>query len=202
MMLPGHRSRKGFILAGGKSSRMGADKALLDFRGRTLLQRAVDLLREVSLDFAIVGDPAKYASYGTIVQDLFLGCGPLAGIHAALQDSAAELNFALAVDLPFVSSELVQFLFDVAENCDATAIVPRTGRGWQPLCAVYRPDFADVADEALRAGKYKIDRLFAAIKVRIIEENELAAAGFTERNFFNVNAPEDLRSARQSSGLE
>lgn len=196
MNMQGQRSRMGFILTGGKSSRMGADKALLEFQGQTLLARAIEALRGASLDFAIVGDPTKYAGHGDVVQDVFVGCGPLAGIHAALQHSPAELNFLLAVDMPFVTSALIEFLLDVAGNCGAVVTVPQTGRGFQPLCAVYRRDFAALAEEALRAGKYKIDALFAATSLRIIEGCELAAAGFDEGNFFNVNTPEGLHSAR------
>lgn len=192
------RSRMGFVLAGGKSSRMGADKALLEFHGQTLLARAVGALRGASTDFAIVGDPSTYAGYGGVVQDVFVGCGPMAGIHAALRRSPAELNLVLAVDMPSVSSGLIQFLFEVAGNCDAIVTVPSTKRGFQPLCAVYRREFGALAEEALRAGKYKIDALFAATSLRVIEESELAAAGFDERNFVNVNTPDDLRSMRNT----
>jgi molybdenum cofactor guanylyltransferase len=187
-------SRMGFILTGGKSSRMGADKAFLDFGGRTLLERALAVVNSACPSLAIVGDPAKFASYGPAVADVYPGCGPLGGIHAALSNSSADLNLALAVDMPFVSAGLLAFLLKTAETTGATVIVPRTARGFQPLCAVYRRSFAAAADAALRAGKYKIDALFPATSVRVIEENELAAAGFSERVFFNLNTPQDLLS--------
>ena len=186
----------GFVLTGGKSSRMGADKALLQFEGRTLLERAIDVLRRACKEFAIVGDPARFGTVGKAIADVYSGCGPLAGIHAALQYSSAELNVVIAVDMPFVSSELITFLQDAAETYDALVTVPRTSRGLQPLCAVYRPAFAAVAEEALKAGKYKIDALFPGTAVRVIEEADLAAAGFSERNFLNVNTAADLHSAR------
>src|SRR6266516_1039934 len=103
-------SRMGFILAGGQSSRMGAEKAFLQFAGCTLLERAITALRSVC-EFAIVGDSAKFSSYGTVIEDVYPGRGPLAGIHAALTDFSAELNLMLAVDMPLVSSELLAFLF-------------------------------------------------------------------------------------------
>ncbi len=188
-------SRMGFLLAGGKSSRMGADKAFLDFDGQTLLDRALIAMGTVCDRVTIVGEPAKFAQYGSVVPDIFPGCGPLAGIHAALVDSPAELNLLLAVDMPFVSSELLAFLFAAAENNDAIITVPRSGKGLQPLCAVYRRDFSTAAAQALRAGKYKIDAAFSSVSVRVIEEAELAAAGFFEQSFFNVNTPEDRRAA-------
>src|SRR6266853_4185489 len=131
-------SRMGFVLAGGKSSRMGAgqdnDKAFLDFAGQTLLDRALAVMGTVCDRVAIVGDPAKFRNYESVVPDIFPGCGPLAGIHAALLHSSAELNLMLAVDMPFVSRKLLAFLFATAsgEANDAIVIVPRSGKGRQP----------------------------------------------------------------------
>jgi len=216
-------SRMGFVLAGGKSSRMGAgvDKAFLEFGGRTLLDRALSVMSEVCDRVAIVGDPARFADYrfaksgfaksgfaksgfakfGSVVADIFPGCGPLAGIHAALVHSPAELNLMLAVDMPFVSRELLTFLFAVAELEENHAIitVPRTSKGFQPLCAVYRREFSMVAEQALRAGKYKIDAAFSGVSMRVIEGAELAAAGFSEQSFFNVNTPQDRLAAEGRS---
>lgn len=199
MILPRHVSRMGFLLAGGKSSRMGEDKAFLEFRGRTLLEGALAVIGHVCPRVAIVGDPAQLSNYGSVVADVYSGCGPLAGIHAALVHSSAELNLMLAVDMPFVNESLLSYLFSAAEESRAVVTVPQTRKGLQPLCAVYRSEFADVADRALRAGKYKIDATFAGLSIRIIEEGELAKAGFSERIFFNVNTPEDRRTADETS---
>jgi molybdopterin-guanine dinucleotide biosynthesis protein A len=193
-------SRMGFVLAGGKSSRMGAgpgkDKVFLEFGGQTLLDRALSVMGTVCDRVAIVGDPTKFAKYDSVVADIFPGCGPLAGIHAALVHSSAELNLMLAVDMPFVSVELLAFLSAAAEKSDdAVATVPRSGRGLQPLCAVYRRDFSTVAELALQTGNYKIDATFSSVSVRVIEEDELAAAGFSEQSFFNVNTPQDRLAA-------
>jgi molybdopterin-guanine dinucleotide biosynthesis protein A len=188
-------SRAGFVLTGGKSSRIGKNKAFLDFGGETLLHRALKTLEAVCQDVAIVGDPAIFVDCGPAIADVFPGCGPLAGIHAALKHSSAELNLMLAVDMPFVAPELLSFLLSAAEDTDAVVTVPRTSKSLQPLCAVYRRSFIHAAEENLRAGKYKIDAAFASIALRIIEESELSAAGFSEQNFFNVNTPEDRRTA-------
>lgn len=188
----------GFLLAGGKSSRMGADKAFLDFGGQTLLDRALGAMGGVCDRVAIVGDPARFVKYESVVADIFSGCGPLAGIHAALVHSSAELNLMLAVDMPFVSAELLLFLFTAAENTDAVVTVPRTRKGLQPLCAVYRREFCTAAEQALRAGKFKIDAAFSGVAIRLIEECELVAAGFSERSFFNVNTPQDRVAAESA----
>ena len=187
-------SRWGFVLAGGRSSRMGTDKALLKFGGSTLLGRAISVLHSLSLDVTIIGDRTRFSALGTVIEDIYPNAGPLAGIHAALRQSSAELNLILAVDIPFVSSELLSFLLDCAEKTDAVVTVPRTAGGFQPLCAVYRPAFAGVAEEALRAGKNKIDPLFARVPTRIIDESELTAGGFSEKLFSNLNTPEDVQA--------
>ena len=185
------RTRAGFILAGGKSSRMGADKAFVDFGGQTLLERALTVMGEACDQVTIVGDPAKFEKYGSVVADIFPECGPLGGIHTALTHSSAKLNLMLAVDMPFVSGELLTFVSRAAESNNAVITVPHIGKGFQPLCAVYRREFFRVAEEALRAGKYKIDEVFSKVPIRVINENELVAAGFSERSFFNVNTPQD-----------
>ena len=191
MSIRKENSRMGFILAGGQGSRMGADKAFLQFGGCTLLERAIATLRPVC-ELAILGDPAKFSSYGTVIEDVYRSRGPLAGIHAALIHSSAELNLMLAVDMPLVSTELLAFLFASAERTDALVTVPHSARGFQPLCAVYRRPFATTAEQALKAGKNKIDALFAAIPVRVIEGEELVSAGFSDQAFLNLNTPEDL----------
>ena len=84
-----------FILAGGKSTRMGTDKAFVDYDGRTLLLRALDLARSVATDVRIVGSKEKFAAFGPVVEDIFRDCGPLGGIHAALRASPTELNLML-----------------------------------------------------------------------------------------------------------
>jgi molybdopterin-guanine dinucleotide biosynthesis protein A len=189
--------RAGFLLAGGMSTRMGTDKAFLIFDGQTLLDRALIVMQTVCNRVTIVGDPAKFANCfanydaGSVIADIFPGCGPLAGIHSALVHSVAELNLMLAVDMPFATAELLSFLFAVAEKNAAVVTVPRVNDGLQPLCAVYRRAFAAAAERALRAGNYKIDALFSSVSTHVIEAAELAAAGFSARNFFNVNTPQD-----------
>ena len=187
-----------FILAGGKSMRMGTDKAFAQLGGRTLLARMLDAARSLTSNVYIVGDPAKYAPIAAVVEDIFPGCGPLSGIHAALRSSSTDLNVVLAVDTPFVSLALLQFLVTRARNSPASSVtVARANDGLQPLCAVYRREFADPAEEALRAGRYKIDALFDPASTQIIGEQELETAGFSPLIFRNLNTPDELSQAHQ-----
>src|SRR5690242_15265976 len=102
MLDPGRSgSPRGFVLAGGRSTRMGADKAFLRVGNATLIERAMAVIGAVCPDVSVVGDPAKFSSYARVVEDVYPGAGPLGGIHAALTNSSSDLNVVLAVDLPF-----------------------------------------------------------------------------------------------------
>jgi molybdopterin-guanine dinucleotide biosynthesis protein A len=189
-----------FILAGGRSTRMGADKAFVTLHGRTLLARALELARSVACDVRIVGDPAKFAPFAPVVEDLFRRCGPLGGIHAALRASETDLNLILAVDVPFVSAALLRYLIMRAKTCTAATVTAACANGgWQPLCAVYRPQFADAADAALGAGRYKIDALFDAQPTQMVREEELESAGFFPAMFRNLNTQAELEAAHQEN---
>ena len=186
-----------FVLAGGKSTRMGADKAMVLLNGRTLLDGALEIARSVSTEVRIVGDPGKYSRFAPCIQDLYANCGPLGGIHAALRESHTDLNLMLAVDLPCVTPAIMRFLTARAtQSPQSTVTVPRSGCGLQPLCAVYRRELAALAEEALRAGRYKIDALFDPASTQVIGEDELEAAGFPSRLFRNLNTPDDLAHAK------
>jgi molybdopterin-guanine dinucleotide biosynthesis protein A len=188
------------ILAGGKSTRMGTDKALVEFQGRTLLARSLDLARALSANVRIVGSRDKFAQFAPVVEDEFPNCGPLGGIHAALRSSHTDLNLVLAVDMPFVTQPLLQFLIAQArETPEVMAVVPRWDAGWQPLCAVYRRKFAVAAEQALRAGRNRIDLLFDADSTQVIDKLDLEAAGFSPDVFRNMNTPEELQAQNRSA---
>jgi molybdenum cofactor guanylyltransferase len=186
-----------FILAGGKSARMGSDKAFLELGGRSLLTRALDLARAATPDVKIVGDPEKFAAFGTAIPDFYPARGPLGAIHAALSISTTDSSLILAVDLPFVEESLLHYLISEAQSSEAVVTVPSAGGHFQPLCAVYRKSFLPTAERALAEGRNKLDALFSEVPVRVISEEELKAAGFDAEIFRNLNTPEDWQQAKQ-----
>ena len=186
-----------FVLAGGKSTRMGRDKAFVEFDGKALLLRSLELVRTVAPNAGIVGDREKFSSFGPVIEDVYPERGPLGGIHAALANSKAEFNLMLAVDLPFVEPRFLEYLIAQACACGATVTVPRVDGGWQPLCAVYRREFAAVAEQALMAGNNKIDLIFPKVEIRVIDETELSKLGVSGSMFRNLNTPEELENARR-----
>jgi molybdopterin-guanine dinucleotide biosynthesis protein A len=188
--------RAAFVLAGGQSTRMGVDKAFVQLEGCTLLAHALALAKNVTSDVRIVGSPQKFAAFGEVVEDEFPQHGPLAGIHAALRASAAELNLILAVDMPFVEFRFLGYLLEEAARHESVMVtIPIAAGAWQTLCAVYRKPFADLAEQALRQGKNKIDPLFREIEMRIVDEHELTQQNFSPDMFRNLNTLEELKQA-------
>src|SRR5258708_18147937 len=190
-------SLTGFVLAGGKSTRMGQDKAALSLDGRTLLEPALAAVRSVAQEVFILGLPEIYASYGTTIADIFPGCGPLGGIHAALSHTKTLFNLIIAVDTPFLSAGLLAYLAERALASGAVVTTPEINGYTQPLCTIYSRDFLPLAGQALQAGNYKIVPLFPQDKTLVIAETELARFAFTAEMFENLNTPEDLERARQ-----
>ena len=196
-----------FILAGGKSTRMGSDKAFLDLHGKLLIVHAVDLARTVTQGVKIVGDPEKLSPFGPVVDDIYTTRGPLGGIHAALASTSTVWNLVLGVDLPFVEPRFLNYLVTQAQSAEvqsaeaqsepALVTVPSANGHLQPLCAVYRKEFCQSADRALSAGQNKIDALFGEVLTHIIQESELTTLGFSPAMFRNLNTPLDWQRAKQ-----
>lgn len=191
---PADEGLSAFVLAGGKSSRMGSDKAELRLSGAPLLEIATRKALALTPQVYVVGPKPKFGSEA--IEDIFLNRGPLGGIHAALSASRSELNLMLAVDLPFVPLEFLQLLQQRSERSAALVVVPRTAHGWQPLCAIYKTQFRDFAEQALSSGHNKIDSLFASRPVEVLDESDLQTAGFTPAIFDNLNTPEDFAGAQ------
>jgi molybdopterin-guanine dinucleotide biosynthesis protein A len=185
-----------FVLVGGKSTRMGRDKAFVDIAGHPLISHVLMKASAITKNVKIVGDPQKFRQFGEVVSDLYLNCGPLAGIHAALASTNTDWNLVLGVDLPFLTANLLHYLVRESQRSKAMVTVPSVGGHLHPLSAVYRREFHTHADRALRSGKNKIDALFPQVRTRVINEKELAAAGFKAHAFRNLNTPEEWAEAK------
>ncbi len=181
---------------------MGQDKALLRLAGgETLMEHTIAVCAAVSPEVKIVGPHERYATFSwaaEFVHDQFEGCGPLGGIHAALQNTQTDLNLIVAVDMPQLTSDLLAFIVRKVIGTDALAVVPRVAQREQPLCAVYRRGFLELAAQSLQAGKYKIGALFRPETTLIIEESELQQHGFAAALFSNTNTPEDWQQVSGS----
>ena len=191
------RDLSAFVLAGGRSARMGRDKAFVELAGRALLDRALDACRPLCPALGIVGSRQKFGDRGPAIEDIFPERGPLGAIHAALSHTTTSYNLVLGVDLPFVTTGFLRFLVEQAWASGADVTVPRAGGGFHPVCAVYHRRFRDVAQAALERGENKLDALFAQVSTRIIEESELEPFALGARMFENLNTREDLERAER-----
>jgi molybdopterin-guanine dinucleotide biosynthesis protein A len=186
-----------FILAGGQSSRMGSDKAVLVYEGETLLSRMMRTARRVCDRVMICGLRERYGSFGDVVEDIEPGHGPLGGIQAALHATGSDLNLILSVDMPFMHAEFLQWLLEQARSGGRKITAPESVGRLQPLCGVYRRELRGAVDEAMSVGDYRVTALFRRAESRIIGENEIRAAGFDPAIFTNVNTREEYGALTQ-----
>jgi len=170
---------------------MGQDKALLPWRGTTLLEHATSRLRAVCAEVRILcGPEPRYLGHGLeVVLDRARDAGPLAGLAAALESCGEAGALLLAVDLPGVPVDLLAELMRLAPEQDV--VVPVTSDGPQPLCACYGPGCRGALQSSLTAGAHRMTGFWAGLRVRQLEDAELRRFGDPRRLFLNVNTPQD-----------
>lgn len=181
----------GFAVAGGRSLRMGQDKALLHWRGTTLLDHTLDRLRQVCTEVRVLsGSEIRYADRGVPVDvDVVASAGPLGGVYTGLLRLADAPGLFLAVDVPFVPVTLLRRLLELAQGADAA--VPVTADGAHPLCAVYRRTCLEPIRRRLDAGENRMTSFWPDVRVRELGGDELREHGDPALVLGNVNAPED-----------
>lgn len=196
------------ILAGGLATRMdGADKASLVVGGMRIIERQLAVLDAVSDDVRIIAnDASRYADLGRrVIGDAIAGAGPMGGLYTALLDARHDRVIVLACDLPFVSAALVERLVTEGDDTRAgeeiDAVVPRTTRGLEPLCAVYRTRCAPLVGAHIARGERRMTALLANLAVRDVYCDALAPHG-DEALFQNVNTPHDYARARDLVALD
>jgi molybdopterin-guanine dinucleotide biosynthesis protein A len=182
----------GFVLAGGKSRRMGHDKGLMRLGNQPLVLRAAEILRPIVHTVTLLAPRDLYANLGfPVIADLWPDQGPLAALCTGLISSDAEWNLFLACDLPRVSSKFIQFLAHRVHATYADAVVPRTQDGWQPLCAAYHARCRTTFEPAIRQRRLSIVELYDELNPETITPEEMAPIGLSEAEFANVNTPEE-----------
>jgi molybdopterin-guanine dinucleotide biosynthesis protein A len=189
----------GFVVAGGRSLRMGRDKALLPWGETDLLEHALARLRLVTDDVRILSGPSpRYGGRGVPeVVDRIADAGPVAGLVAGLEESGGRPGLFVAVDLPFVPVPLLDRLAGLAESWDA--VVPLSARGAEPLCAAYAPSCLEPIRRRVAAGEMRMTSFWPEVRVLELGPSDLTAFGDPEEFFRNVNTPADLRDASSAA---
>jgi molybdopterin-guanine dinucleotide biosynthesis protein A len=193
------------ILVGGQAHRFGGrDKSALVVGGRTILQRQLEALAPVADDVLIVGARADVASAFRRIEgpadagpdscryivDRVPGSGPLGGLDAALAAARDDVLILLACDMPFVTSGFLDYLVTNAAGSDA--VVPRTDRGYHPLCAVYTRACRETVAKRIDERRLAMTDFIEAVRTRVIEPEDVERFGPGRRLLANVNTPDEF----------
>jgi len=190
----------GIILAGGKSRRMGRDKAFLPFGRGLLIERVIEVIQQVTADVILItNSPEQYQRFGLpMFPDVIPDAGSLGGIYTGLVSAKTPYGLCLACDMPFVTPDFLRLLCDTAAQADV--VIPRNTEDFQPLCAVYSQACQAPIRQKIAAGRLKITGFFDQVLVRVIDGELLARYDPHDVMFFNANTPEEYEQARQILG--
>jgi molybdenum cofactor guanylyltransferase len=185
----------GFITAGGRSSRMGRDKAWLRLGDSTMIERVIAALKPVTASISIIANKEEYKNLGLpVFRDTYTDIGPLEAIRTALANSPTRRVLLVACDLPFVTSELFSFLVGLGGDHQTVVPVGADGR-LAPLCAVYTTNSLTDVTSLIESGERKVARLFDRIPTRFVEFDELNHLKGSSLFFENINTPEEFARA-------
>jgi molybdopterin-guanine dinucleotide biosynthesis protein A len=179
----------GYILAGGKSSRMGTDKGLLLFNGKPMIQYVIDQMQTVFTKVVIVSNNPEYDKFGVeVIPDLIKDIGPAGGIYAALLHSETQLNFVVSCDMPFVTASAIEFIINnTKEN---QIVLVENNSKIEPLFGIYAKDCEQAWLHLIEQHKIKLQEMVLHFKFKAIpiENNDIFGKSF----FKNINTKEDL----------
>lgn len=181
----------GVVLAGGKSSRMGRDKALIEIDGRTLLDRALDLLDPHCTELLVIGEREKYGHVGPfVIADEWPGKGPLGGIATAMRYASNDMLLVVACDMPHLTARLLELL--KAQLGNATdAVVPRHAGFIEPLAAAYRRSAQPAFRRCVELDVLKMSDALSQVRTSYVDA-EPGRNAWPVDLFRNINSPSDL----------
>lgn len=183
----------GVILAGGESSRMGRNKALMEVNGERMVETAYRRMAELFDEVLLVTNTPETYEFIPCrkIADIYPGMGPLGGIHAALSNCAAERAFVTACDMPGLNPRLIRELSSMSSGVDV--VIPETPGGLEPLHAVYSKSCLPKMEKMLRGGERRILSFFDLAQVRLVPRGKIAVLDPDYASFRNVNTPEDYQ---------
>ena len=188
---------EGFVLTGGASARMGTPKALIEFDGKPLGRRAVEVLEPICRRVRTVGDVKIDGVQSMADVRAENEKASIFGLYSALRNCKTQFAAVLACDLPFVTPEVFSILLERFEiGCDA--VIPRDGNGWpQPFCAVYakEPSLKKLEQFISLSGR-EVREFLSSANLIYVDSDDLGTPASHEEVFFNINTPDDLERAR------
>lgn len=187
------------IIAGGKSRRMGRDKAFIELGGKTLIERVLERGAKLSPaeTILVTNQPAQYAHLGLpMYRDILPDKGSLGGIYTALLQASSQFVLVLACDMPFINPGLLRFMIAQADE-DVDIVAPRVAGYPQGLHAIYSKSCIAPIARQLAANRLKIIRFYDQMRVRYLDEADYAEFDSDARSFANLNTPEELVAAER-----
>jgi molybdopterin-guanine dinucleotide biosynthesis protein A len=182
------------IMAGGKSTRMGQDKAWIELDGEPLIARVASVLAEVADEVIVVANDPRYESLGLrVVRDRYPAGGALGGIATGVGAATHDTVLVAACDMPFLSADMWRLLLGHAGEADV--VIPRIGGEYETLHALYTKACVPQMARAIAENRLRVISFFDQVRVLAVEEPELRTVDPTLRAFTNVNTPEELASA-------
>jgi molybdopterin-guanine dinucleotide biosynthesis protein A len=185
------------VLAGGRSSRMGTDKAALAWNGASLIQHMVAQLRRRFCEVIIVSRPDQAGAVSDVGARVVFDDepfeGPVKALHLGLSAIKTEVAFACGCDLPFLNGELAKALCALAAGYDAA--IPQIEGRLQVLHAAYQRNCAPALQTMIEAGQHKLQELVPLLRARMVNESELRRHDRPLLSFFNVNTPTQYQQA-------
>jgi len=187
------------ILVGGKSSRMGTNKAFLELKGKTFIELQIELLREMFDEISISANtPSEYEYLNLpIFKDIYPGKGPLGGIYTSLINSSSLHTFMLACDMPFVGPELIKHLKDLTKEYDV--VIPKSENGLEPLHAFYSKNCIEPIKRELDENNLRIRSFFPQVNVKIVELDSLASSDYFKNSIKNLNTMDDYEDVTENN---
>ena len=181
------------ILTGGRATRMGGlRKATLRIGGRSIIERQLDVLRGIAAPIFAVSSATGEAEGGlAIVRDQFPDRGALGGIYTAIDASPHERVLVVGCDMPFLSAPLIEYM----NGIDADIVVPRSKRGYEPLCAIYSRGCAAAVRARIERGQLEASVMPDGVRVVEVGSETLAEYDAHGLLFVNVNTPHDYERA-------
>lgn len=180
----------GVILAGGKSTRMGREKSLLEINGIKFIDRIISVYRRIFPEIIIVTNtPEKYKDTGIkLYKDIIPGKGSLGGLYTGILEAENEYSFVIACDMPFPDERLIRHITSLKGN---DAAIPVINKRYYPLFALYSKSCKEVIENQLRCGNLRISDIFQKLKVKEIKEEEVKAFDKNMLSLVNINTPEE-----------
>lgn len=186
------------ILAGGKSSRMGADKAFLKIGNQPLIKSQIGLLRKIFKKIIIVTNSLpKYRGYKgiKIIPDIIPHRGPLGGIYSGLVASSSTYNFVVACDMPFINASLIRYMIKNRDNYDV--LIPRVDKKYHPLFGVYSKNCIPIMEKTISKDKLNVSSIFPKVKTGFISRQEIERFDKLLLSLVNINTKEDLAKIKE-----